>query len=408
MSFNIALTGINSATGDLGVVANNIANSNTTGFKSSRAEFTDLYSSGNITSARGIVGMGTQLMAVTQQFQQGNLATTGNALDLAIDGSGFFRVSENGSPVYTRDGRFSVDRDGYIVNANGLRLTGYQADDSGVLTSVIDDLRIPAANIEPEVTTEALVGANLDADALEPALPFDYQDAASFNYTTSLVVYDSLGAAHVMELFFRRSATPNEWTMEIGVDGGDPSMVTGGANTLRFDDSGQLDTTALPQPITVDMPLTNGSATPLSVDVDLSDLTQFAGDFSAHRLSQDGFSSGSLLGVNVGDSGVLFGRYSNGQSRSFGQVALVNFQNPQGLTSVGENIWLETFDSGAPLTGVSGTGGLGTIRSGTLEDSNVVLTEELVKMISAQRNFQANAQVISTSDELTQVLLNLR
>jgi len=408
MSFNIALTGLQAATTDLGVIANNISNSNTTGFKSSRAEFADLYSSGNFSTPRGIVGLGTQLMAVTQQFSQGNLTTTGNPLDLAVDGTGFFRMNDAGAISYTRDGRFSINNEGFVVNSQGSVLTGFQADADGVVSSVLGDLQIPTENLEPNPSTRATVGVNLDSVATEPLLPFDYQDANTYNYTTAFEVFDSLGEAHSLELFFRKSATVNEWTLDMSVDGGDPSLITGGSNTLTFNSDGQLDTTALPMPLTIDIPFANGAANPLTMDVDMSTLTQFAGDSSTNTLFQDGFATGSLVGVSVGDDGVLFASYNNGQSRSIGQVSLVNFQSPNGLSTAGENRWLETSASGTPIVGSPGSGSLGNVRSGTLENSNVELTGELVNMISAQRNFQANAQVISTSDALTQTLLNLR
>jgi len=408
VSFNIAVTGLNAATTDLGVVANNIANSNTTGFKGSRAEFGDLFST---------EGFGTQLLTVTQQFQQGNLAATGNPLDLAVDGAGFFRLMDNGSTVYSRDGRFRLDDDGYIVNSSQQRLTGFQADANGTVTSALGDLQIPTANIDPSATTLAALGVNLDANATEPALAFDYQDPSTYNYTTTIEVFDGLGAAHSLDIFFRRVALPtplptppvSEWTMEVSVDGGDPSLTTGASNTLTFDQAGRLDTTLLPQhPLSIDVPITTGAADPLTVSVDLSSITQFAGEFSTNFLTQDGYASGNLVGVSVGDSGVLFARYNNGQSSAIGQVALSNFRNPQGLTPIGDNLWVETAESGIPLIGAPDSGSLGGVQSGTLENSNIDLTAELINMINAQRNFQANAQVISTSDQLTQTLLNLR
>ena len=418
MSFRVALTGLNAATADLGVIANNIANSNTTGFKSSRAEFADLFAS----SAQGVtsntVGSGVQLAAVAQQFEQGTISFTGNPLDLALNGQGFFRLSDNGTVVYSRAGAFGVDRTGFVVNSAGQRLTGFQAGPFGNVANTLTDLRITTTDLLPSATTAVDATLNLDAQSPEPVItPFDPTEPSSFNYSTSISIFDSLGVAHDMTMYFVKTPTANGWEVHATVDGTAEGNVTLSDNAVVFKSDGTIDTDATTQPIDVSVDLdaiatelgiTNGATTPLDFTLDFSDATQFGSPFSTNALTQDGFTSGRLAGVDIDDSGIMFGRYSNGQSLVMGQVALANFRNVQGLTQLGDNVWVESFASGPPLVGAPGTGSLGMIQSGALEDSNVELTEQLVNMINAQRTFQANAQVITTSDTLTQTILNIR
>ncbi len=418
MSFRIALTGLGAASADLGVISNNIANSATGGFKASRAEFAELVASGIAPTRNDLSGSGVQVSAVTQQHTQGNLAFTGNALDLGINGEGFFRVSDNGTTLYTRAGNFKTDREGYVVNNAGHHLTGYQTDANGNLTGVLGDIQLPTGELTPRITSEVEVGMNLDAaDSVPSVTPFDRTNPMTFNHSTSLSIYDSLGAAHTMTTYYTKNAAANTWDIAVSVDDTDPAHVTLGSASLSFQTDGSVDTTASPQPITVSIDMaavatelgaTNGAATPLALTLDFSQSTQFGSPFSTHSLVQDGFSTGRLAGIDIDESGVVFGRYTNGQSQAIAQVALANFRNPQGLTNLGDTVWAETFASGSPLVGAPGTASLGSLQSGAFEESNVELTDELVAMISAQRNFQANAQVISTADTLTQTIINLR
>ena len=418
MSFRTALTGLNAANADLGVISNNIANNNSTGFKASRAEFADLYTSDPLRStASGMPGSGVKLAAVSQQFKQGSITSTGNPLDLAIDGGGFFRLSDNGSVSYTRAGSFGVDREGFLVNNRGMRLTGFQSDAAGGVTQTLGDLKLATGALSPRITTEAQYGLNLDAEA--PAIdtatfPFDPANPDSYNFTTSVTVFDSLGASHTLSSYFvKPDAAANDWEVHFTLDGGvpfdttatPPTPTTYGPQPLSFDNAGILTGTGV---INLTGVVTGNAAANLDLTLDFSETTQFGGQFATNSLVQDGYSSGRLTGMDVGEDGTLFGRYSNGQSQVLGQLALVNFQNTQGLRPVGDTAWVETFASGAPLLGAPGTGSLGVVRSGTLESSTVELTEELVNMINAQRNFQANAQVISTADSLTQTIINLR
>ncbi|MFO1349952.1 MAG: flagellar hook protein FlgE [Gammaproteobacteria bacterium] len=411
MSFQTALTGVNAATADLGVISNNIANSSTTGFKGSRAEFADLFY-----GATG-VGYGVQMAGVRQQFEQGGINATGNPLDLAINGEGFFRLNDNGSIVYSRAGSFGIDRDGYIVNNDNLRLTGYLADATGNITDTVGDLQLDSKGVDPKSTTAAQYALNLSANA--PAIdtaanPFDPTDANSYNFSTSLTVYDSLGISHTLTSYYvKPDATTNDWEVHFTLDGGvpfdtsttPPTPTQYGPQTLSFDSSGNITGTTT---INLTGVVTGNAAANLDLNLDYAKTTQFGGNFSVNALTQDGYASGTLSGVTVGEDGTVFGRYDNGQSRALGRVALANFSNAQGLKPVGHTNWAESFASGAPLIGAPGTGKLGEVHSGALEGSNVDLTKELVNMINAQRNFQANSQVIGTTNEMTQTIINLR
>ncbi|MGE3296931.1 MAG: flagellar hook protein FlgE [Porticoccaceae bacterium] len=412
MPFRIALSGLNAASTDLRVAGNNVANAGTTGFKTSRTAFGDIYATTNLGVAANAVGGGVKVTSVDQQFGQGNIATTGNNLDLAISGNGFFRLNDNGTSLYTRAGAFGVDRNGFIVNNQGHRLTGYGADATGNITGALVDLQLPTADLPPRQTTAAILTANLDSRA--PALTsasFDPTDPTTYSSSTSLTIYDSLGNPRLSTQYFVNTG-PGTWDMYQTVDGtlvdadaGTALGAGGNARALTFDSAGALTSPGVVA--TGPIPGLGGSA-PFPIDIDLSKTSQFGSPFSVNSLTQDGFSTGRLSGVDVSDTGVLSARYTNGQSLTLAQVALANFANPQGLRELGNTAWGETFDSGAALIGGPGTGSLGAVQSGALEGSNVDLTEQLVGLITAQRNFQANAQVITTADAVTQTIINIR
>jgi flagellar hook protein FlgE len=407
MSFRTALSGLNSASADLGVISNNIANSSSTGFKSSRTEFADIYAASNIGTASNAIGSGVRLASVAQQFAQGNVAFTNNALDLAINGQGFFRLSDNGTIVYSRAGAFSVDRSGYIVNGANQRLTAFQADTLGNITGAIGDLKLTTSDIAPKTTTTVNVGLNLNAAAAIPTAAFSPSDATSYNNSTSLTIYDSLGTSHLATMYYRKTAA-NTWATYLYVDG----TLVDGPDTLGFSTSGALatiNTVAVP-PTTITSPsfTPSGGGAAMTLTLDYAASTQFGSNFSVNSLTQNGYTTGRLSGVDIDTSGVVFARYTNGQSRALGQVALANFSNPQGLRQLGNTAWAESFESGAALIGAPGSASLGVLQSGALEGSNVDLTEQLVNMITAQRNFQANAQVISALDTVTQAIINIR
>ncbi len=405
MPFAVALSGLNAASADLGVTANNVANVNTTGFKMSRAQFAEVFAVGTQSVSSSASGSGVRLSAIAQQFTQGNIDFTDNALDLAIGGEGFFVISENGARSYTRAGAFGVDNQGYVINAQGARLQAYPYAGNGLFnTGTPQDLQLTIGANPPAASTRASFGINLPADAPPPANPtFDPTDPSSFNHTTSVTVYDSLGAAHTATVYFIKDPAPNTWNTQVQINGTD----VGGVTPIVFDQSGALQSPAgglLPLPA-----YTPGTgAADITLSLDFGSATQFGGNFGVNSLSQDGFTTGRLTGVSVDAEGVVFARFTNGQSTSLGKLALANFVNPQGLQQLGDTTWGESFQSGDALLGEAGTASFGNIQSGALEASNVDLTAQLVQMITAQRNFQANAQMIETADAITQTVINIR
>lgn len=405
MTFRIALSGLNAASSDLNVTANNIANSATTGFKGSRAEFADVYAASTFGLSRTATGNGVRLAQVAQQFDQGSIEFTNNSLDLALSGEGFFTLSDSGSVVYSRAGNFGTDRDGYVVNAAGQRLQVFPAiDDDSFDTGRLSDLRLSTADNPPSATSTIEVGTNLPAAAAVPANgTFDPSDPLSYNHTTSLTVFDSLGATHVASLYYVKTANSNEWNLHGYIDGNPVGAATG----LTYSTSGALTT---PAGGSVALPVfapTNGAA-PINLTLELAGSSQFGDQFGVNRLTQDGYTTGRLTGIEVTQEGVIQARYSNGQASPLGQLVISNFSNAQGLQQLGDTGWGETFAAGQVQRGAAGTGSFGLVQAGALEASNVDLTEQLVNMITAQRNFQANAQMISTADQITQTIINIR
>jgi flagellar hook protein FlgE len=405
MSFGIALSGINAAQSDLAVTANNVANSQTTGFKQARSEFAELFAVSPQGVSRTQTGHGVKLSAVAQQFSQGNIEATSNNLDLAISGQGFFVLSDSGALVYTRAGAFQTDSSGYIVNTEGQRLQVYPVTDSGTFnTAMLSDLRLVTSDSAPAATTNAEVVYNLPANASQPTTAtFDPADSSSYNYSTSLTLYDSLGAAHTGSVYFVKNATVNSWDSYLYVDG----VAVGGAQTLAYSANGALTSPANGQVAYGTYTPTTG-ADPMALSFDFGLSTQFGDSFGVTNITQNGYTTGKLVGISIDSTGIVQARYTNGRSLSLGQVAIANFANPQGLQSIGNTSWAETFSSGQALNGQAGNSGFGLIQSGSLEQSNVDITAQLVKMIVAQRNFQANAQMISTEDQITQSIINMR
>ncbi|MDX2456711.1 MAG: flagellar hook protein FlgE [Gammaproteobacteria bacterium] len=407
MSFRIALSGLAASQATLDVTANNIANANTVGFKQSRAEFTDVYATafGSIGSLD--TGAGVRLAAVTSLFTQGNIDFTGNALDLAVNGEGFFTLSDQGSNVYSRNGAFSVDRDGYVVNVTGQRLQAYPALDpqgTNFSTASLGDLQLVASDAAPRPSSTADISLNLQADStlLGPGA-IDPADASSYNYSTSLSTYDSLGQSHTSALYFRKTDTATRtWDVRMVTDGDD--LQTTAVQTLTFDQLGQL---TAPQPVNFGAYDPGNGAAQMDVDYDFTGTSQYGSSFAVNSLFQDGFSTGRLSGLDISDTGVVQARFSNGQTTAMGKVALANFANPQGLTPLGDSTWGDSFKAGDRRLGEPGAGNFGFLQSGALESSNVEITEELVNLITAQRSFQSNAQVISAADTITQTIMNI-
>jgi flagellar hook protein FlgE len=475
MAFNIGLSGLRAATSDLNVTGNNIANAGTAGFKQSRAEFADVYAASVLGSGSNPQGSGVLLGDVSQLFNQGNINYTQNALDLAINGNGFFQTSNNGEVSYTRAGYFGTDRDGYMVNNFGYRLQGFAVDGSGNLQNgVISDLQIETASQSPQATSELTQTFNLNstntvptvwqgaydasiAGAVDPLNPtaaeiaaaeaaanatFDPADPTSYNSSTSTNVYDTQGNAHVLTQYFVKSGA-NEWQMNVLIDGrnpADPTSTVPYSMAVGFTASGQLDTASLVSgdydgagalDFTVDAAtgrFTLNGWVPAAADdsvpavwsangadanaggilVDLRSSTQFSSSFAVNSVSQDGYTTGQLTGLEIDDTGVIFARYTNGQSKVQGQVILASFANVQGLTPVGKTAWVQSFASGEPVVGTPRSGTLGALQAGALEDSNVELSDQLVNLIVAQRNYQANAKTIETESAVTQTIINLR
>jgi len=499
MSFNIGLSGLRAASKDLNVTGNNIANAGTVGFKQSRAEFSDVYAASVLGTGKNPQGSGVLMSNISQQFNQGNINYTQNALDLAINGNGFFQVSNNGAVSYTRAGYFGTDRQGFLVDNFGYKLQGFPVDGNGNLQNgVVGDLQIQTTNQEPKATStintafnlnstlkspvtwqttydagldrqyeaevqqridngaadrEAAIAAmeadNWAADAsralAEANATFDPTDPTTYNNSTSLNIYDSQGNAHVMTQYFVKTGA-NSWDMKVLIDGrnpADPSGTEPYVLGLAFDTSGAL------QSITGDeaaglfsidhgtkkvtlnaatgnpptggwVPAISNGATPATwspngalanpdgIVLDFSKSSQFASAFAVNSVAQDGYTTGELAGLEIDDTGVIFARYTNGQSKVQGQIILANFANVQGLTPVGKTQWVQSFESGEPVVGTPGSGTLGALQAGALEDSNVELSDQLVNLIVAQRNYQANAKTIETESAITQTIINLR
>lgn len=424
MAFRIALSGLDAASTDLEVTGHNIANASTVGFKESRAEFADIYANSINDVSSSVAGRGVRVTRVAQQFGQGSTEFTSNNLDLAISGEGFFVLQDgDGTLSYTRAGAFSVDQDGYVVNQSGSRLQVFpRIGTTGELfnTGTTTDLNLPVVSGTPQATTSVDATVNLSAAETVPTVTLDPTDPAfsfppdplSYNHSTATTIYDSLGTSHTSTMFYSKVAD-NQWNVFTFVDG---NNVTVGGNAyadVQFDTAGAIltgtgDVDALGN-ITLDTFNPGGGASDITgLTFDYSATTQFGADFAVNELTQDGFTSGRLSGVEVDGSGVVFARFTNGQSDALGKVALARFNNLQGLRQIGDTSWAESFSSGDVQLGEAGTSSYGELQSGALENSNVDLATQLVNLITAQRNFQANAQVITTADAITQSVINIR
>ncbi len=425
MSFQAGLSGLNAASRNLSVIGNNVANSSTVGFKGARAQFADVFASTIAGSGSAPIGIGVNVADVSQQFTQGNISVTNNPLDIAISGEGFFRVDTNGEGniQFTRNGQLQLDRDGFLVNSAGHFITGITPDASGQISqNFANPSRIQVTNseMEPRATGsssplpggEVEIGLNLDSrvtarTAGPTTFPSGGLDSADFDGSTALTLYDSLGNPRVLSLYYVRVENVG-WNVYGYLDG--EVLNTGTPLTeLTFDARGQLtggDDAAIS--IVLDTVNNPKLVEDLNFVLSHSGSTQYGSRFAVSKLTQDGYTSGKLTGFSIAPDGTVLGRYSNGQSRPEGRIVLATFPNPQGLAPVGNNNFVETFESNGPVLGEAGTGSLGQIRSGALEDANIDLTQELVNMITAQRAYQANAQTIKTQDAVLQTLVNLR
>ncbi|WP_060485932.1 flagellar hook protein FlgE [Pseudomonas sp. NBRC 111123] len=449
MSFNIGLSGLYAANKQLDVTGNNIANVNTTGFKSSRAEFADVYAGANrLGVGKNQVGNGVRLAAISQQFSQGDVNNTGNVLDMGIQGQGFFVLSDNGARVYTRAGAFQNSKDNYVVTSDGLRLQGYAADENGnIKRGVLTDLKIDTSSLAPKATTLIDQGINLNSEATIIPLPgatpagptFDPADDTTYTKSFPTKVYDSQGNEHTMEQFYRKTGT-NQWTMYTLVDGRNPMDPTSTAPleaTMSFNSDGSVasmatDPASIPPgaPANAEWAVTNNTFTlkgwiPAAKDaagnwasngsaenangmrLSMNSTSSYNTETARMSQSQDGYATGILSSLSIDSTGVMFASFSNQQSRAIGQVALASFANEQGLQQIGGTRWTETYSSGIPGIDSPKTGTLGSVESNSLEASNVNLTQELVELIKAQSNYQANAKTISTESTIMQTIIQM-
>jgi flagellar hook protein FlgE len=408
MGFAQALSGLQAASEQLDNIGNNIANSSTIGYKDVSTDFSDVYASTLWGSTANQVGIGVQVASVTPQFTQGNITTSSNPLDIAINGSGFFQMQNNGITSYTRDGEFSLNNAGVIVNAAGQELLGYPASANGTITSAPPvPLSLSQAPVAPSATTTASVSLNLDSSQPAITTAFNMADPSTYTSSTSMTVYDSLGNSHALSLYFTKTAA-DTWNVYASADG---AVLNGGASleTLTFNSAGQL-ASGTAATATLAIPDTTGAATPVNVALTLpfASTSQYGSAFAVSANTQNGYATGQLSGFSIGTDGIVSGEYTNGETLALGQIALANFTNPQGLIALGGNQFAQSEASGAPIVGAPGSGSLGTVQSGALESSTVDITTELVNLITAQRAYQANAETVKTVDQVEQTLMSLR
>jgi len=403
-TFSIALSGLTAANSALDITSNNIANANTTGFKDSQAEFADVYASGAVNLNSSTAGEGVRLVTAAQQFTQGNISTTSGALDLAISGNGFFTLNSANGNVYTRNGQFSEDANGNVVSSTGLDLQVYPPlANGGFNTGALSNLNLNTAQSAPVATTAGKVILNLPSNAAVPAqAPFSPANSATYTQSTSTTVYDSLGNSYPATFYFSQTTTPDQWTVNYTVNG----TAVGAAQTINFSPTGALTTPATGNLTFAGFKPPDGAAA-LSTTFNFGQTTQYGTQFGVTSITQNGYTTGQLSTVSIDSSGIVSAVYTNGRSTQLGQLAIANFPNEQGLQQLGDTNWAQTFASGTVVQGTAGSAGFGSIQAGALESSNVDLTTELVNMITLQRAFQANAQVITTADQMSQTVIGI-
>ena len=418
MAFQHGLAGINAANNQLGAIGNNIANASTVGYKGSRAEFADMFAANFYGVAATQNGIGVSTTAIAQQFKQGNVSTTGNQLDLAISGNGFFVMQNANGTTYTRNGQFQIDRNGYINN-NGDFLMGWGVDSSGnVMKGSMSQLQVDTSLLAPRPSdwnnSPVKFGLNLDSRVTPPANgTFSPTDPKSYNNTTSTDIYVSLGNPLSLSTYYVRTATG--WDVYASVNNPNqpasatnPTLLNGGvAQSMKFNSDGSMSTSGILNFGTYTS-LAAVGANPLKLTLDFTGTTQYGTEFAVNSTTQQGYAPSVLTNLQFGKDGMVTARYSNGQSKTLGQIALANFANQQGLQPIGGNRWIQSYTSGNAVINQPGSTNVGLIQSQALEDSNVDMTGELVNMITAQRYYQANAQTIKVEDALMQTLISLR
>jgi flagellar hook protein FlgE len=403
-TFNIALSGLTAASSALDITSNNIANADTTGFKSSQGEFGDVFSSSAVNLNTSTSGEGVQLISSAQQFTQGDITTTSSPLDMAISGNGFFTMDSPSGFVYTRNGEFTEDQNGNVVSATGQFLQVYPPlANGGFNTGALQNLNLNTAQSAPQATSTGVVTLNLPSnDTAPPATPFDPTNPNTYSQSTSTTVYDSLGNSYPATFYFSQTATPGTWNVDMTVGG----TQVGGTQTLTFNSAGTLTAPANGNVAFGGYTPADG-ATAMNMTFNFGDTTQYGTTFGVSSVTQNGYTTGQLSTVSVDATGVVSAVYTNGRSTDLGQLAIANFPNPQGLQQLTDTNWAQTFASGTVVQGTAGSAGFGTVQSSALESSNVDLTTELVNMITEQRAFQANAQVITTADQMSQTVIGI-
>jgi flagellar hook protein FlgE len=402
--FSIALSGLTAASSDLDVTANNVANADTVGFKDSRAEFADVYSAGAANLNSSVIGQGVRLVTTAQQFSQGNVASSSSNLDLAISGDGFFTLHGTNGYAYTRNGQFAEDKTGNVVSSTGQTLQIYPPLlNGGFNTGSLIPLNLQSAQSAPLATSSGNVVLNLPGNSPQPAVtPFDPTNSLTYNQSTSTAVYDSLGNQYPATFYFTQTAVPNQWSVNMTVNG----TLVGGAQTLTFSNTGTV-TAPAGGGLAFNGFNPPGGAQPMNMNFNFGTTTQYGAQFGVSAITQNGYTTGQLSTVAIDPAGIVSAVYTNGRTAQLGQLALANFPNPQGLKQLGDTNWTETFNSGTVVHGSAGSASFGSIQAGALESSNVDLTTQLVNMITAQRAFQANAQVITTANQLSQTVINI-
>lgn len=427
MGFQQGLSGLNTSSKSLEVIGNNVANANTYGAKAARAEFSDMYAASLSGGGSNNIGIGARIGAVAQQFTQGNITTTANNLDLAINGRGFFALqTAQGETVYSRNGQFKRDANGYIVNNEKHKLLGQALDTSGAPAGPAGSpIQLTNDSSPPQAASAISMTANLNASAtaINPAVAIDFSSASSYNFVTSQTVYGDNGAPVAVNYYFRKTAdatatSGSVWDVYMSADGNTNAasvLKDAGGNplpvgSLTFNTDGSLPPgTSIPSPGTLSIPGGKNGQPITGVSINMSGLTEYAGAYAVTDLSGGGYAQGNLSDFVIESDGTVMARYTNGQSKPIARVQLADFKNLNGLQPIGNNEWKPTNASGNPLPlGAPGSGVYGLLQSGALEESNVDLTGELVNMIVAQRSYQANAQTIKTEDQVLQTLVNLR
>jgi flagellar hook protein FlgE len=434
MSFYTSLSGLQGAQTELSTISHNLANAGTNGFKRSRVEFGDVIASTATKSPTQLIGSGSYVKAIKQQYSQGGLQQSQSSLDLAISGEGFFVVKPNPNTneiAFTRNGSFSVSADRFVVDSQGSTVQVYPVDGSGtVVATGVDDavsLRLPMTSGTPKATSQAKVSINLSANATLPAddpkwtvaspYAFSRFDPDTYNFASSTVVYDSVGNPNTLTNYYVRqnipggSTTTSEWMVHSFVGGQQLSANASQPTppvplSLVFDANGDLQSPAGPTTFATFQP-PNAAPQDMTVDFSIA-TTQRPSAFTIIAQSQDGEPIGQLQGVTVDSNGLVKASFSNGQTQALGKVLMAQFSNNQGLRQIGNSYWSASGLSGAPTLGQAGEGGFGGLLAGAIERSNVDMTEELVGLIAAQRNFQANAKAIDTASQLTQSIINIR